>query len=124
MLARATLIAAAAAIQCGCYGPVQDSSSITSTAVVGGGRAAFVYHGFRYRPATGIAAFPDGGIPSYLQDDFIIAIAGGDGAMRKLAQFQNTALAGTGSISLTWYPEDPGYVYAMRAGQLGHSAPL
>lgn len=122
MLTRATLIAAAAALQCGCYGPVRDSSGITSTAVVGAGRAALVYHGYKTRPAVGIAAFPDGGIPLTLRDDFIVALAGPDGPPRKLAEFRNEALAGTGSVTLSWYAEDPAHIYATRAGQLDYSS--
>jgi hypothetical protein len=33
-----------------------------------GKRVLFTYHKFIYRPATGIAAFPDGGIPKYIRD--------------------------------------------------------
>lgn len=100
---------------CGCFGPVEDSSSISSTALVGANRVAFVYHGLRTRPP--LITYPDGGIPTYVKDDFIVAVVGADGPVRKLAYFRNEALHGTGSVSLRWYPENPGYLYAFRAGQ-------
>lgn len=122
MPARVTLIAFAAAVQCGCYGPVEDRSTITSTAVLDCGRVALVYHAYSYRPATGLAAFPDGGIPIYQKDDFTIAVAAADGSVRKLAEFHNDALPGSGSVTLIWRPEDPAYVYAFRGGQLDYAS--
>lgn len=51
------------------YGPKQDYSKFVSAKLAEDGcTALWTFHHFVYRPATGIRAFPDGGIPKYLID--------------------------------------------------------
>ncbi len=51
------------------YGPLQDYSQFKSAMLAGDGDTiVFSYHRFKYRPASGFRAFPDGGIPKYETD--------------------------------------------------------
>ena len=118
------LLLITAAAQAGCYGPVRDQSGISATAVIGDGRVAIAYHQYRYRPATGIAAYPDGGISKTVRDRFIVGLVGPDGAFHKLASYSNDALPGSGSVSLRWFAKDPDHLYATRAGQQTTSLPI
>ena len=118
------ILALAAFAAGGCYGPVRDDSRITSTAIINHDKVAFTYHEYRYRPAVGLAAFPDGGIPKYVRDRFVVGVAGADGHVRVLARFDNPALPGAGSVGLRWYAEDPTNVYVTRYGQQTTSLPI
>jgi len=114
----------AAAAQAGCYGPVRDQSKISSTAVLGDGRVAIAYHEYRYRPAAGIAAYPDGGISKTVRDRFIVGLVTPEGKFRKLATYSNEALPGSGGVSLRWFAQDPQHLYVTRTGQQTTSLPL
>jgi hypothetical protein len=118
------LLLIAAFAEAGCYGPVRDQSGISSTAVLGDGRVAIAYHQYRYRPAAGIAAYPDGGISKTVRDRFIVGVVGSDGTFHKLATYANEALPGSGSVSLRWFAADPQHLYATRAGQQTTSLPI
>lgn len=58
----------------GCtYGPVRNMSHFESARLMeDGNTVAFSAHLFAYRPATGLAAFPDGGIPKYTLDRNVV----------------------------------------------------
>ena len=112
-----------ACLQGGCHGPVEDHGRIASTALIGGERVAIAYHDHRYRPATGLAAFPDGGIPQTVRDRFVVALVA-RGVVREIARFGNDALPGSGSVSLRWFPVDPAHIHVTRSGQQTTSLPL
>lgn len=62
------------------YGPPVDNSRFVSAKLTGEGTAVvFTAQKLVYRPATGWRAFPDGGIPDYVEDEDIIGITGLDG---------------------------------------------
>jgi hypothetical protein len=76
----------------GCqYGPKRDYSKFKSAALIeDGSTVAFTFHAFEYRPATGIAAFPDGGIPKYLTDrSFLCTLNRATGDLKKLMDEKN-----------------------------------
>ena len=65
----------------GSYGPPQDHSRFESAALMADRTVLFSFSHYVYRPAEGITAFPDGGIPRYLKDENVLAtyqIASGD----------------------------------------------
>lgn len=67
----AVLLLALLPVGCGLsgYGPAEDHSSFVSADAATDGRyGIFSHHRYVYRPATGIRAFPDGGIPYYVKD--------------------------------------------------------
>ena len=117
-------IAFSAMALAGCYGPVRDQSRITAAEIVPGGGVAVTYHLYRYRPATGLAAYPDGGIPKTLLDRFVVGVLHSGGSFRRLAAMPSGTLPGAGSVSLRWFPQDPEHLYAIRSGQLTTSLPL
>jgi hypothetical protein len=64
----------------GCGGPVTDASRFESAVLLAdGATVAFSFHHLTYRPATGIAAFPDGGVPDYLVDRHVVGSVNVDG---------------------------------------------
>lgn len=80
------------ALAVGCqYGPRVDRGRFESAALLQGGRTVvFTYHDLIYRPATGMAAFPDGGIPKYLVDrSYLCAYDRRSGVLRKLLEMKN-----------------------------------
>jgi hypothetical protein len=56
------------------YGPLQDHSEFASAQLTAGKRVVFAYHRFKYRPAAGWRAFPDGGIPKYVEDENVLGV--------------------------------------------------
>lgn len=74
------------------YGPLQDRSQFVSVRLADDGRTVlFSYHRFLYRPAAGIRAFPDGGIPKYETDvNFLGALDRPTGKVRILRREKNT----------------------------------
>jgi len=58
----------------GCqYGPKRDYSKFTTAALAENGKmVVFTFHDLTYRPAKGMAAFPDGGIPKYITDSSVL----------------------------------------------------
>lgn len=118
------LITCAAFGLANCYGPVKDQSRITAAEIVPGEAVAVAYHRYRYRPASGLAAYPDGGISRTLVDRFTVGILRPDGAFRRLADMPSGTLPGSGKVALRWYPEDAEHLYVVRAGQQTTSLPL
>lgn len=75
--ASAAGLAALSLAACGCsfpgsHGPAQDHSRFEGAVLMPGRTVLFSYKRLVYRPARGIAAFPDGGIPKYLKDEDIL----------------------------------------------------
>jgi len=115
---RLVLVISCAAVGLGsCYGPVRDQSRVTAAEIVPGGAVAVAYHRYRYRPAAGLAAYPNGGISKTLVDRFAIGVLHSDGSFQRLAEMPSETLSGAGSVSLRWFPQDPQYLYVSRAGQ-------
>jgi len=57
------------------YGPARDYSRfVTARLADDGNNVVFGFHRLVYRPAAGIRAFPDGGIPKYLADKHILGV--------------------------------------------------
>lgn len=57
------------------YGPLQDYSQFVSAKLLDDSQTIlFTYHRYTYRPATGWRAFPDGGIPRYVEDRNLIGV--------------------------------------------------
>jgi hypothetical protein len=118
------VISCAAVGLASCYGPVKDQSRITAAEILPGGAVGVAYHRYRYRPAAGLAAYPDGGIPKTLLDRFAIGVLHSDGSFQRLADIPSQTLPGAGSVSLRWFPQDPQHLYVSRAGQQTTSLPL
>ena len=115
-----TILLVFAVCQLGCsYGEPIDRSAIESAVLVpGGGMIALAFQNIRYRPATGIAAFPDGGIPRYLRDHEIIAVQSVDGGgPRILQRLENKGVHGSASIALRGFDADPDHVLVRRSFQ-------
>lgn len=70
--ASAALLALAGCGPLGSYAPRQDHSRFAAAALLGDGSVLFSFSHLVYRPATGITAFPDGGVPRYLADESIL----------------------------------------------------
>lgn len=97
----------------GCtYGPVVDRSGFESAALAADGHTVVVaYRILRYRPATGLAAWPDGGVPSYVEDRAVVAAAPvGGGAPRILLRVENSGVPGTTHVALRRAQTDPAHV--------------
>ncbi len=56
------------------YGPRQDHSEFVSAKLTEDKHVLFSYHHFAYRPAAGMRAFPDGGIPKYVKDENLLGL--------------------------------------------------
>jgi hypothetical protein len=109
-----------AVCQLGCtYAEPVDHSAIESAVLVpGGGTIALAFQNIRYRPATGIAAFPDGGIPRYLRDHEVIAVQSLDGGGPPILQrLENKGVHGSASIALRSFKADPDHVLVRRSFQ-------
>ena len=56
----------------GCHGPAQDHSRFESAVLLREHTVLFSFKHLVYRPAEGIAAFPDGGVPKYDRDENLL----------------------------------------------------
>jgi len=104
----------------GCsYSDPVDRSAIESAVLLSGGRAiALAFQNIRYRPAAGLAAFPDGGIPRYLRDSEIIATQSIEGGRPRILQrLENKGVHGSASITLRSFDADPDHVLVRRSFQ-------
>lgn len=119
----AGLIAAlvlAAPILGGCsYGPLVDDSGVQSAALLPDQHTvAIVYRTLLYRRATGVAAFPDGGVPRYLRDSSLIAMVGiSGGAPRILRRFENPGVHGSVGLSVRASDADPDHLLVLQSDQ-------
>ena len=74
------------------YGPPEDHSEFISTVLLDDQRTClFTFHRVVYRRAIGLAAFPDGGVPKYVEDVSLLATADVDtGEVRLVVRRPNT----------------------------------
>jgi len=110
----------AALLLAGCsYGPAVDRSGFKSAALLPDGQTLVVaYHVLRYRPATGIAAFPDGGVPRYLDDRIVLATLPVQGGRpRVLQRLENRGVHGSLSVNLRAQEADPTRVLVLQSDQ-------
>jgi len=110
----------AALLLAGCsYGPVVDRSGFESAVLLPDQRTVVVaYHVLRYRPASGIAAFPDGGIPRYLDDRIVLATLPVEGGRpRVLQRLENRGVHGSLSVNLRGQDADPTRVLVLQSDQ-------
>lgn len=107
-----------------CYGDVRDASRVTSTVILPDQQVAIAYHEHRFRPARGITAFPDGGVPKVIRDRFIVALVGPRGVSREILRWDNDALSGTAGAGVRWFPDDPAHLYVLFSAQRTTSLPL
>ena len=114
-----------ALIVSGCtYGPEQDYSRFNGAALLSDGRVAVSHHRLTGRPATGFAAFPDGGVPRYTRDWHSIFIVDGDGTTRRIARFEGGGLPASGAISLMPMGADADTLLLHRYAQKSTSLPM
>jgi hypothetical protein len=118
MIGPAVLLAALLLAGCS-YGPAVDRSGFESAALLGDGRTLVVaYHVLRYRPAEGLAAFPDGGVPRYLDDRVLLAtVPASGGRPRVLQRLETHGVHGSMSVTLRAQPADPGRVLVLQSEQ-------
>lgn len=73
LLLLAATLAPAACGPLGTYGPAEDHSRFEGAALLADRTVLVSFSRLVYRPARGITAFPDGGIPRYLEDESVLA---------------------------------------------------
>jgi hypothetical protein len=61
-----------AGVVAGCHGPAQDHSRFESAVLLRDHTVLFSFKHLVYRPAEGLAAFPDGGVPKYDRDEDLL----------------------------------------------------
>jgi len=107
------------------YGPVVDQSGLRSAVVTPNEQTiGLAYQVLRYRPAEGVAAFPDGGVPHYLDDRIVIAVVPvAGGAPRVLQRLSNAGVSGSGSVTLRTYDADPDHLLVLFSEQSSTAAP-
>jgi len=119
-MARAILTVFGALAMSACsYGEPIDASGIEAAVLVNNGQTiVLAYHELKYRPARGLAAFPDGGMPKYLSDREIIAVMPIHGAAPRILQrIENKGVHGSASISLRASDADADHVLVISGGQ-------
>jgi hypothetical protein len=94
------------------YGPEVDRSRFESAVLLPDQQTiALAYRIERHRHATGLAAFPDGGVPKYLEDRAVVASVPLEGGTpRILLRLPNEGVPGTAGVSLTAHDVDAGHV--------------
>lgn len=74
----------------GSYGPERENTAFTSATLLPSNRVVFSFKYVTYRPAQGMAAFPDGGIPKYTRDETMLGVFNvATGEMHVLAREKN-----------------------------------
>jgi hypothetical protein len=119
-MARVILAVFGALAMFGCsYGEPVDESGIEAAVMVNDGQTiVLAYHELKYRPAIGLAAFPDGGVAKYVSDREILAATTVHGnAPRILRRLENKGVHGSASISLRVSDADPDHVLVTSSGQ-------
>jgi hypothetical protein len=101
-------------------GPLVNDSGFESSAVSLDGKVLVVaYHRLTYRPATGLAAFPDGGVPKYERDSIVLGLANADGSgMRVLKPFPADGMLGSSHITVRAQLGDPQHMLVVLTDQL------
>lgn len=80
------------------YGPAVDQSRFITAKLLEDNRTSvFSYHYFVYRPAAGLRAFPDGGIPKYLKDVHIIGTVDNSSGVQRILFCQSNSKWAHGS---------------------------
>lgn len=112
------LLAAPLAAAC-TYGPELDKSRFESAVLLPDQQTvALAYRIQRYREATGLAAFPDGGVPRYLEDRAVVASLPLEGGPpRILLRLPNNGVPGTAAVGLRSHDVDPGHVVVAASEQ-------
>jgi hypothetical protein len=110
---------AALALSACSYGPLVDNSGFEAAVPAPNGTCVLAaYRIERYRPAQGVAAFPDGGIPSYEEDRIVVAaIPVRGGPVRILQRLPNPGLPGSAHVGLRAQPGDPTRVLVTHSDQ-------
>jgi hypothetical protein len=122
----AVLAAAALALVACSYGTSVNNSGFESAAVSLDGRVLVVaYHQLNYRPATGLAAFPDGGVPQYDRDRIVLAKAPAYGSgIEVIRVFTADGLPGSGHMTIRAQPGDPQHMLVILTDQSSSRDPL
>lgn len=108
---------AALALTACTYGEAVDRSGVEWAVLLPDRSVAIAFKELVYRPATGAAAWPDGGVPQYLRDRELIAILRDGAPPRVLQRIANGDLPDSESISLSWTEADPDHLLAVRGAQ-------
>jgi hypothetical protein len=117
-LGRLLIAMAAAPALGGCsYAAPVDRSGFESAVRLPDGSVAVAFPQLRYAPATGLAAFPDGGVPRYLQDSELIAVLAPDRPPRVLQRIADPGAHGGLAIALRIAGVDPDHVLVLRSWQ-------
>ena len=109
-------LAAGALAACTYAAPV-DRSGVEWAVLLPDHSVAIAFKELVYQPATGAAAWPDGGVPRYLRDRQLIAILRDGAPPRVLQRIANRELPGSESLSLGWTEADPDHLLVTRGAQ-------
>jgi len=113
-----SLVVLAALGLAGCtYAAPVDRSGVEWAVLLPDRSVAIAFKELVYRPATGLAAWPDGGIPQYLRDREVIAILREGAPPRVLQRIANSDLPDSESMSLSWTEADPDHLLVTRGAQ-------
>jgi len=113
----AALLATGALIGGCSYAAPLDRSRVESAVPLSDGSVAVAFRQLRYRPATGLAAYPDGGVPRYLDDGEIVGVLRPDGSARVLWRLRNPGVHGSLAVSLRAAAADPEHLLALASWQ-------
>lgn len=114
----ASLLLLGASVFPGCHGPARDRSRFENAVLLRERTVLFSFKHLVYRPAEGIAAFPDGGIPKYDRDENLLGTYHlPSGALRILRREKNRRwTAGQGTFGIQRF--QGGTALVTRGGQL------
>jgi len=116
-LTRASVLLAGALLAGCSYAAPVDRSTVESAAPLADGGVAVAFRQLRYRPATGWAAFPDGGIPRYLDDAVTVGVLSPGGGARILRRWPNPGVHGAFHVTFRASPADPEHLLVLRSWQ-------
>jgi hypothetical protein len=103
---------------CG-YAALVDNSGFESAALSPDAKTLVVaYHQLSYRPASGLNAFPDGGIARYDRDRILLAKASLSGdRLTVVRTFEAGGMPGTSHLTLRSQPADPAHMLLILTDQ-------
>lgn len=99
------------------YGAPVDQSAIDSAVALPDGSVAVTFRQIVYRPAAGLAAYPDGGIPSYLRDSEVVGVLANGRPGRILHALRNPGSAGSLHVTLRRAGVDPDHLMEVQSFQ-------